>query len=179
MLADVRRSEAAPCPRGRLSAMHNHLLSRVLLLLAAVLLGGALLATDVRGKEEAASPPRHAYQGKVRMKVGDDTELKVTVGDKVKGTTKIHVTDWFGGHAISGQVDVENSTDETIYFGYHLAFFDAEGGLVGCASQSLDVEPNDSVIVGGAVIKLPPAAIEKIARYQIVWYEDTQDIGKR
>lgn len=159
--------------------MRTQPIPRLLPLVAAVLLGGALLAPSVSGKEEAASPPRQAYQGKVRLKVGDDTELKLTVGDKVKGTTKIHVTDWFGGHAISGQVDVENPTDDTIYFGYHLAFFDAEGGLVGCASQSLDVEPNDSVIVGGALIKLPPTAIEKIARYQIVWYEDTQDIGKR
>ena len=149
-------------------------------LLAVVALGAVLLASPARGKDEApVSPPRHAYRGEVVLEVGGDAELALDVGDRLKGKTKIHVIDWFGGHAISGQVDVENPTDATVHFGYHVAFFDAEGGLVGCANQSMDVEGGARVTVGGAVIKLPREAIGTVRRYQIAWYEDAQEIGKR
>ena len=51
--------------------------------------------------------------------------------------------------------------------------------LLGCASQNMSFDPGEKTTVGGAVVRLPAAELGKVAAYQIAYYEDDREIGKR
>ena len=157
------------------------------LLLFAFALGLAFAPTLALGEDEPTPEPAKAEGPHVTLKQGDVTlkqgfraeHTTVALGDKLKGSASLEIRDWFGGKAITGQLDVENPTDASVFLSYTLAFFDKDGGLVGCATQNMEIEAGESTSIGGAVILVPVAKLAKVTSYQIVYYEDGQAIGKR
>lgn len=136
--------------------------------------------TQGKKKKAAAEGPFvRTLSGKIKLKKSFSSAPKLKLGNKLEAVARPHVTDWFDTKAISGQVDVENKTEQKIYTSYHLAFFDKKGELLGCASQDLDFDPGEKTSIGGAVIQMPPAQLAKVASYRLSWYEDTQKIGSR
>ena len=162
--------------------MRHTILRPVLLALPVLLLGALLLTAPVRAEpeaEKADKPFTRVVKGEKDLPTSFSDALELKLGDRLEATTKLHITDWFGSKAISGQVDVKNPTEEEIHFSYHLAFFDKDGVLLGAANQTMSMDPGEETIVGGALIQLPKKALEAVKRYQIVWYEDDKEIGKR
>ena len=104
---------------------------------------------------------------------------EIELGKNIEAVAMLHIIEWFGAKAISGRVDIENKTEEEIFTGYHLAFFDKKDKLLGCASQTIAFDPGEKTMIGGAVIRLPEEQLEKVAKYRITWYEDSIEIGKR
>ena len=43
----------------------------------------------------------------------------------------------------------------------------------------MSFDPGEKTTVGGAVVKLPTDELGKVAAYQIAYYEDDREIGKR
>ena len=121
----------------------------------------------------------HTAEGKAKLGRSYSDGLEVKLGRALQGVTKLHITDWFDKDAVSGQLDIRNPTKEKVAFGYPLALFDAKGTLLGCASQTMDVDPGEKTSVGGCLIRMPKAQIKQIATYRITYYEDARDIGER
>ena len=144
-----------------------------------VLLAVAAAATLATGGPDADGPYRQTERGKVQLKKGFRTAHEVKMGKRLKGTAKLHVMEFFGAKTISGQLDVENPTDKKVFIAYHLSFHDDAGKLLGCASQNMSFDPGEKTTVGGAVVRLPAAELGKVAAYQIAYYEDDREIGKR
>ena len=108
-----------------------------------VLLAVAAAATLATGGPDADGPYRQTARGKVLLEKGFRTAHQVKLGKRLKGTAKLHVMEFFGAKTISGQLDVENPTDKKVFIAYHLAFFDKEGNLLGCASQRTASTPGN------------------------------------
>jgi len=104
------------------------------------------------------------------------------VGKRMKGTCKFYIDEFFGRKIINANITVENSADVPLFCQYYVAFFDAEGNLVGCAEQGIfgdeGLEPGESENFGSCLIPLPAGEHEKISSYQITFYESESPIGK-
>jgi hypothetical protein len=158
-----------------------------LLALVAFALGLAIGLDPASGEDEPAAEPAPAVAPHVAVKKGEVAleegfraeHTKVALGDKLKGEASLEIRDWFGGKAITGQLDVENPTDASVFLSYHLAFFDKDGVLIGCATQNMEIEAGESTSIGGAVIQVPAAQLKQVASYQIAYYEDAKAIGQR
>jgi hypothetical protein len=104
--------------------------------------------------------------------------VKLTMGDKIKLDAELKFGEVGKQTAVSVHGDVQNTTDQKIYYSYQIAFLDKEKNLVGCSNFTLWLDPGKK---GGAAsfISLSPAQIEKIAFYAAVFYEDADPIGTR
>lgn len=78
---------------------------------------------------------------------------------------------------------VKNPTEKPLFCTIHVAFFDKDGGLVGCVNKGL-VDDEEGLAAGKSedlaigLIELPEAVIKIITRYQIVVYQSDKPIGK-
>lgn len=154
------------------------------LILPALLVSAIAVAptSQSKGKKDKASdgaPFIRVIAEKIKLSDDFAKSEEVELGNELEAVAKLHITEWFDSMAISGQVDVENKTDHEIFTSYNLAFFDKKDNLLGCASQTLSFDPGEETIIGGALIQMPAAQLEKVAKYRITWYEDTVKIGTR
>ncbi len=151
------------------------------LLLPALLLSAIAVAPPAqsKGKKNDNEPFTRVIAEKIKLTDKFSKAEEVELGNELGAVAKLHITEWFDTMAISGQVDVENTTDHEIFTSYHLAFFDKKDNLLGCASQTLSFDPGEETMIGGALIQMPAAQLEKVAKYRITWYEDTVKIGSR
>ena len=153
----------------------------ILLLLSAVTAGffaGDVCSENDKPKGEEGKPYARATSGKARLKEGAKP-IEVKLGKNLTATGKISITDWFGAKVVSGQVDVENKTDEKIYTSVSLILFDKDGTPLGCASQGMDADPKEKTIWGGFIIKLPHEQLAQVRSWTYLWYEDDRPIGTR
>lgn len=155
-------------------------LRRTLLLAALSVPVLCLLAPAAAPEDEPATgAPFHQTVSGKGLAAEFSKAPKAKLGKRLRAVARPHRIDWFGAPAISGQIDVENPSDREIHTSIHFILFDAEGTPLGCASQSMRIEPGKETTWGGFVVKLPAAQVERIASWTYVWYEDTQAIGSR
>ena len=147
--------------------------------LPVIVLVGGWTAISVAGDDAADGPFRQIESGKIKLQKGFLNAHNVTLGKRLKGTAKLHLTDFFGAKAISGQVDIENPTKAEVNMAYHLAFFNDQGEMLGCASQAMAFPAGEKTSLGSAIIHLPNRELEKITSFRIVYYEDDRRVGKR
>ena len=103
----------------------------------------------------------------------------IRLGRGIAGTAKPRITDWFGRAAVSGQVDVVNTTDKKLHAGVTFVLYDKDGAVLAATSQNQDLDPKEETIWGGFVVQLPKGQLARIASYEYVWYEDSKPIGAR
>ena len=158
----------------------------VLFLCLAVFALGLALGQSAVGEDDPAPEPAtdgaftSFQKGDVALKEGFRAKhTKVKLGDLMKGTASLEIREWFGAKAITGQLDITNPTDKDRFLSYNLAFFDKDGVLMGSASQHMKIDAGESTSIGGAIILLPKAELAKVTSYQIAYYEDDQEVGKR
>ncbi len=156
----------------------NRVATTVIAAASALLLSATFADLRPQGKTKD-QPFVRTLAGKIKLGKSFSKANEIELGNKLEATAKLHITEWFGSKAISGQVDVENKTKTEIFTSYHLAFFDKKDNLLGCASQDISFDAEEKSMIGGAVIQMPPAQLERVAKYRITWYEDTQKIGSR
>jgi len=140
-----------------------------------MLLVGLLLCGFVHAESQS---------GKVELKELDGGKgiFKLEVGDKMKGVCKLYIADFFEKKVISANVSVKNTADVPMFYHYYVAFFDAEGKLVGCTGQGSHgddgIEAGKDEATGSCMVTLPIGEYEKIVSYQVCFYEDTKVLGK-
>lgn len=124
-------------------------------------------------------------EGDCRIKEGsffDKDVFTVQVGDKVKGTCKFYIDEFFGKKIINANIQIVNTADKPMHCRYYVAFFDKEGNLIGCAGQgTFDEEglaAGETTQLGSCLIFLPEGLHEKAVRYKIAFYESDKEIGK-
>ena len=149
------------------------------LVAAARMVGDAGAEDDKAPKAKGAAPFVQVASGRARLATGHRNAIEVNLGKDLTATGKLSIIDWFGAQAVSGQVDVENTTSRTIYTAVSLILFDKDGKPLGCAAQSMDADPKEKTVWGGFVIQLPQAQLQQVHSYSYIWYEDDRPIGKR
>ncbi len=112
----------------------------------------------------------------------DKDALTVQVGQKIKGTCKFSIRDFFKQKVINAGVEISNTSDRPMYCQYYVAFFDEHGTLLGCAGQGTfgdkGLAAGESTQLGSCLIPLPAGLHEKAVQYKIAFYESDQEIGK-
>ena len=100
------------------------------------------------------------------------TPIQVKVGDRIEAVCELHLKDFDGEPTIIANPRLANPTGKTIRVRYHVAFFDNEGKLVGCASQGCTLQPGArQVQLASCLVFAPPEDLKKVYSYQIVLYE--------
>jgi hypothetical protein len=141
---------------------------------------GAVLALTLAGAAFGETK-----EGTCRLKDGkafDEDVFTVKVGDKVKGTCKFYIDEFFKKKIINANIQVENTTKKPLYCQYYVAFFDKDGNLIGCAAQGSfgkeGLAAGKSTSFGSCLIPLPAGFHEKVVQYKIAFYEGDKEIGK-
>ena len=153
------------------------MLRPISILVVAVLFIGAFSETTVRTADD--KPTRTVKTGKIVLKEGFSRATVVEVGQKFKATSKLYITEFFGKKLVSAQLDIENPTKEKLSGALHVVFFDKKNNVMGCTAQEGTLEPGEKTSFGSLLARIPYGDIKKIASYQIVFYEDTKEIGSR
>ncbi|MBN2189821.1 MAG: hypothetical protein JW728_01245 [Candidatus Aureabacteria bacterium] len=124
-------------------------------------------------------------EGDCRLKEGsffDKDVFTVQLGDKIKGTCKFFIDEFFGKKIINANIEITNTADKPMSCQYYVAFFDKEGNLIGCAGQgTFDEEglaAGESTQLGSCLIPLPAGFHEKVIKYKVAFYESDKQIGK-
>ncbi|MEO0474557.1 MAG: hypothetical protein AAF085_01120 [Planctomycetota bacterium] len=143
------------------------------LLLPAVLVSAAV-TTDRKKGEASLQEAMHFEEDKVQL-----VELEA---DGIKLKAKLRIGDFFDKKIINANADVTNTGDQAKHFQYYIAFFDADGNLIGCTDQGSFGEEGlaagKDTQLGSCLIELDPEDIKKVKSYQAVLYVGDDQIGK-
>jgi hypothetical protein len=111
----------------------------------------------------------------------DRDVFTVHVGEKIQGTCKFFVQEFFGRKIINANIEIANTSGKTMYCQYYVAFLNRDGQLIGCAGQGTfgpkGLPAEESTQLGGCLIPLPAGLVGKAVRYQIAFYESDKEIG--
>lgn len=112
----------------------------------------------------------------------DDKMLKLEFGEVVKATAKLRIDTFFKKTIINAGITIKNTGKVPMFTHYYIAFLDKDGKLVGCVAQGSfgndGMKPGASTQLGSCLIPLPHDAFDKVARYELVYYESTAPIGQ-
>ncbi|HBO46259.1 MAG TPA: hypothetical protein DD670_20505 [Planctomycetaceae bacterium] len=149
-------------------------------------LSGSSDAIVLSPDTEPRTPPRAPNELHVDRKSGNcalasrdepDGAVEVDVGEKLKGTCRFYLSDFFDKQIINAPVFLRNKSTETMHCYYYVAFFDKDGKLLGCASQGAELAGGDQTQLGSCLIFLPDGARQRAVSYQVVYYESDMPIG--
>lgn len=107
--------------------------------------------------------------------------FEVSVGKVVKGTCQFYIDEFFGKKIINAGVRLHNTSKSAMHCHYYVAFFNAEGDLLGSASQGTMGEglaADEKTQLGSCLIPLPVGTHEKVTHYQVRFFESPKPIGK-
>lgn len=139
------------------------------------------------GSIAPAAPQTDRKKGDTKLQEAgafEDDKLQIIelTADGITLKAKLRIDDFFDKKIINANADVHNTGDKAKFFHYYIAFFDAEGGLLGCASQGSFGEdgfaPGEKTQLGSCLIYLDPEDIKKVKTYQAVLYVGDEAIGK-
>jgi hypothetical protein len=112
----------------------------------------------------------------------DKVQLVELKADGVTLKAKLRTGEFFDKQTIYANADVTNTNDTAKHFEFYIAFFDAEGNMLGCTSQGSfgdeGLEADDKTQLGSCLIHLDPADIKKVATYQAVLYVSDKAVGE-
>lgn len=115
--------------------------------------------------------------GDIKLSAASAEPVKVSLGERLKLDAELKRIKVGAGSAVSVGGDIENKTDQKVFYSYHVALLDKDNKLIGCQSFSLWVDPGKKA-KAGTFISLPADQIDKIAHYSIAYYEGDKAIGK-
>jgi hypothetical protein len=116
--------------------------------------------------------------GAVQFAGSSKPGVKVSLGKRLKFEPEFKSFKIGKGHAVEVGADAHNSTDQKIFFSYHVALLDKEKNVIGCQNFTLWADPGKKVRIGN-FITLPSEQIAKIASYSVIFYEDDEQIGNK
>ena len=125
------------------------------------------------------------YQGACRLRESDGFSDRnvfvVEIGQKIRGTCKFYIDEFFERRIINANIRIENTARRPMHCEYFVSFYDKKGNLVGCASQGTfsddGLSPGEETQLGSCLISLPLGMHERVASYKIAFYESTVPIG--
>lgn len=145
---------------------------RILQLFSAIVILASLASTS---GAQAASGPVKLAESSTRS---GPTTFKI--GKVVKATGQCAITDFFGSKVIDCGVTVKNTGTKPMFCVIHVAFFDKDNHLLGCAAQSTfgdaGLKPGEETQFASMLISMPPDALKNVASYQAAFYESEKKI---
>ncbi len=131
----------------------------------------------------AASAEGEVTLRKVEAGAEDENVFRVTVtGGLVEADCGFYLDEYFEKSIIWANAEIRNLTEAPVHYAYYVAFLDAEGNLVGCASQTSMMNglgAGESTRLANCLIPLPEEAFGRVSRYRVVIYESDEEIGKQ
>jgi hypothetical protein len=104
-----------------------------------------------------------------------DNAPAVEMGKTVKLTARFYISEFFGSKVINAGATVKNIGSKPMFYVFHVAFFDKENHLLGCASQSSfgdqGLKPGEETQLGSLMVTLPASELSKVSSYQAAFYE--------
>ena len=95
----------------------------------------------------------------------DKDVVTVHVGEKIQGTCRFHITDFFKRKIINAGVEIVNTSDRRMHCQYYVAFFDEQGTLIGCAAQGTfgaeGLAAGKSTQLASVLFPCPPAFLKR------------------
>lgn len=140
---------------------------RVATVLAVSAFASAALAVDVDSKS-----------GQVQFTGPNSGHAKVSLGKRIKFDPEFKQIHIGKGNAVNVGAEAQNTTDQKVFYSYHVAFLDKDKNLIGCQAFNLWIDASKKARIG-TFIALPPEQIAKIASYSVVFYEDDEQIGNK
>lgn len=152
-----------------------------LVLAGRVFLAIALVATVAVAQNDAGK----AKSGPVKLVPGGpfdkDKVTEVKLGEKVEVVAKLRAGEFMDQLVAFGNADLNNTSDQPMFYAYYVAFFDADRQLVACQSQASmptrPLEPGKKTSLGSCIMPLSQADIDRIASYQVRFVESDKPIG--
>jgi hypothetical protein len=145
---------------------------RICQLFSAIIILAALTST---GRAEVTSGPMKLAESSTRS-----GPVTFKLGNVVKASGQCAITDFFGSKVINCGVTVKNTGSKPMFCVIHVAFFDKDNHLLGCASQTSfgdsGLKPAEETQFASMLINLPPDALQKVATYQAAFYESEKKI---
>ncbi len=109
-------------------------------------------------------------------KGGKTVSKHIEFGSDVTGKCDFKLTDFAGSLAIIANGEFLNTGDKALGFAYYVSFFDKDDNLVGNASfvyagKASSLGSGKSIRSGSCIIKIPDTFGDKVASYQVAFYE--------
>ena len=149
-------------------------MSRVSRLFPVLVIATVLSAAGFAGAAEHVD----SKSGPIKLAGTGSQPVKITLGEKVKLSPEFKVINVGNSSAVNVRGDIQNSTDQKVFYSYHVAFLDKDKNLIACQNFSLWLDPGKKGSAG-TFIGLSPAQTEKIAFYSAVLYEGEKGIGTK
>lgn len=107
------------------------------------------------------------------------TVFTTNMGNKALGKFFLyHQLTSNGQHVINGNAQFKNMSQKPVYLVYYIALTDSDGKLIASTDGSLDLGVGSNIHeFASALMPIPPNLIDKINKYQIVYYESAKHIG--
>ena len=107
---------------------------------------------------------------------GKTISKHVEFGSVVKGKCDFKLQDFAGATAIIANGEFTNTGDKAKGFAYYVSFIDKEGNLIGSANftyfdKDAALAAGKSIRSGSCIIKIPDSVGDKVASYQVAFYE--------
>lgn len=111
----------------------------------------------------------------------DKAQVVELAADGVTLKAKLYISDFFDKMIINANADIKNTGDQAKHFHYYIAFFDADGNLLGCTAQGSfgdeGLTAGEDTMLGSCLIPLDKAELAKVRRYKAVLYVSDKPVG--
>lgn len=101
--------------------------------------------------------------------------VNIEMGSTVKLVAHPYITDFFDTKVVTASATVKNTGSHPMFFVFSIAFFDRDGHLLGCTSQTTfnkdGLKPGQATQLSSCLVHMPPEVIPKISRFHATLYE--------
>lgn len=112
----------------------------------------------------------------------DKIQLLELKADGVTVTAKLRFDDFFDKMIINANANVHNTNDKAKFYYYYIAFFDADGNLLGCTGMGSFGDKGfgagEKTQLGSCLIPLDKADRKKVKTFKATLYVSDKEIGK-
>lgn len=98
----------------------------------------------------------------------DEKMVKLSLGTEVSFQIKIYETEFFEKNIVSANANIKNKTENDVYAVYSIAFFDAQGRMLGCVQCDWDLPKNQDIDYGSGLIYMDSESVQKIESIKVL-----------
>lgn len=105
-----------------------------------------------------------------------------TIEDGLVCKPKLYKTEFFGKILVWAGADLENPTEKTLHYAYHVALYDKDKRLLGASNMksfTKGVEPGAKTQLGSCLIYMPKERIGEVKYAQWRFYTGESEIGAK
>jgi hypothetical protein len=97
----------------------------------------------------------------------DEKHFVIRAGKRVRYKIKVYQDDFFDYTIINANAHIDNTTGQKVKAIYSISFHDKDDKLVACHQGSWELDPNDDVNYGSAIIYVEEEDIASVTSYRL------------